>query len=115
MTRAEVRAVVASIGLPYAYYQWHDDDPDKPAGPPFLCFYYPDADPFFADGENYVNVDGFVLEHYSDEPDFAADARIGRILNANGITYVPSQDFISDQRMWRTTFRAGVTIEESEG
>ena len=114
MTRTEIKNIVASIGLPYAYLQWHDDDPEKPSGPPFVCFYYDNADPFFADGINFGDVVDLVIEHYSDEVDFETDDRIGWILNENGLTFEPDREYLSDQRMWRSVFRAGVIIDDSQ-
>ena len=110
MTRAQIKDMIAAIGLPYAYYQWHDDDPGKPSGPPFICFYYESGDDFYADGSNYQKVDALVIEHYSDEVDLGTDDAIGQALNAHGLTYEWARDYIKDQRMWRTVFRAGVDI-----
>ena len=111
MTRSDIKNMIAEIGLPYAYYQWHDDDPDRPDGPPFVCFFYTAGNDFFADGENYAKIDALIVEHYSDEVDFTTDDLIGEILNGHGLTYEWYREFISDQRMWRTVFRAGVNIE----
>ena len=111
MTYAEIKTMIASIGLPYAYYQWHDDDPSKPAGPPFICFYYAAGNDFFADGVNFAKISDLIVEHYADEVDLATDDLIGETLNANGLTYEWDREFISDQRMWRTVFRCGVDIE----
>ena len=112
MTREAIRDMIAGIGLPYAYYQWHDDDPDRPDGPPFVCFFYEASDDLFADGENYAHVDRLIVEHYADEPDLETDDVIGAALNAHGLTYQWAREFVPDQRMWRTTFEAGVNIEK---
>ena len=112
MTYAEIKTMIAGVGLPYAYYQWHDDDPEKPAGPPFICFYFDRGEDFFADGENYTKIDRLVIEHYADEVDLVTDALIGTTLTENGLTYQWDRQFIRDQRMWQTVFIAGVNIEE---
>lgn len=112
MTYAEIKTMVASIGLPYAYYQWHDDDPEKPAGPPFVCFYYERGGDFYADGKNYVRIKELVIEHYADNPDFVTDDAIVELLNANGLSCVADEpEFIRDQRMWVTRIRAGLNVE----
>lgn len=111
MTRPEIKDMVESIGLPYAYYQWHDDDPDKPSGPPFVIFFFSSGDDFFADGVNFQRIDRLVIEHYSDEVDLETDDAIGEILNAHGLTYEWDREFIREQRMWRTVFETGVDIE----
>ena len=112
MTRAQIRDMIAGIGLPYAYYQWHDDDPERPDGPPFVCFFYESGEDLYADGVNYAKVDRLIVEHYSDEPDLATDDAIGEILNESGLTYQWDREYIRDQRMWRTTFAASVNIEK---
>jgi len=111
MTYAEIKNMVASIGLPYAYYQWHDDDPERPSGPPFVCFYFSSGEDFYADGKNYAKIDRLIVEHYADEPDLLTDAEIGEILNAHGLTFQWDRQYIRDQRMWITTFESGVNIE----
>ena len=113
MTLAEIKNMVAEIGLPYAYYQWHDDDPEKPSGPPFICFYYETETDFYADGVNYVRFKNLIIEHYADEPDLKTDDDIVTLLNTHGLTCEPEEpEFIKDQRMWVTRIRAGVNIEQ---
>lgn len=114
MTYAEIKNMIAAIGLPYAYFQWHDDDPEKPAGPPFVCFYYERGEDFFADGANYTPISRLIVEHYADEPQLLTDAEIGELLNEHGLTYTWDRRFLRDQRMWVTTFAAGVDIAPDE-
>ena len=50
MTHAEVKAMVEEMGLPYAYDHFAEgESPD----PPFICFLYPKAANFSADGIVY--------------------------------------------------------------
>ena len=51
MTHAEVKAMVEEMGLPYAYDHFAEgESPD----PPFICFLYPKAANFSADGQPCV-------------------------------------------------------------
>ena len=111
MTRAEVREMLGEIGLPCAYYRWEDDDPGRPEGPPFLCFYYARGRDFYADGENYAKIEELILERYADAVDLAEDHRIVGILNAHRLTCEWERHYIADQRMWVTVFRTEVNIE----
>ena len=49
MTYKEVSDMVATIGLSYAYYEFSDGTEQEP---PFIVFYYPESDDFYADNKN---------------------------------------------------------------
>lgn len=112
MTTAEINTMVAAIGLPYAHYQFPDGTEQSP---PFICFFYTSSDDFYADGINYVQIDGLEIEHYCDEPDLATDREIGELLNEYGLTFVRTPPvFIKEERMWVTRFSAEVDIDPPE-
>ena len=112
MTLEEINTMIASIGLPYAYYQFKEDTRHEP---PFLCFLYAAGDDFYADGVNYQQIDTLVIEHYADDPDFDTDERIGEKLNEHGLSYVRTPPvFIESERMWQTVFTTEVDISKSD-
>jgi hypothetical protein len=112
LTTQEVNTLVASIGLPYAYYEFQTG---KEQSPPFICFLYDEAEDFYADGINYAAVDTLVIEHYADAPDLRTDRRIGRILNGAGLTHRRTPPvYIKEERMWVTVFRAEICIDNDD-
>ena len=75
MTHAEVKAMVEEMGLPYAYDHFAEgESPD----PPFICFLYPKAENFGADGIVYHHFNRLDIEVYTDykDPDTSFRAEI---------------------------------------
>ena len=73
MTHAEVKAMVEEMGLPYAYDHFAEgESPD----PPFICFLYPKAANFSADGIVYHHFNRLDIEVYTDykDPDMEANS-----------------------------------------
>lgn len=107
MTYQEVDALVASLGLPYAYYQFTA----KTAQPcPFLCFYFPDSDDFKADNTIYQKVRPLTIELYTDDKDFALEAQIETALAAAGLVYSRSEVYVGSERMYQITYEMEVII-----
>lgn len=107
MTYQEVDALVASLGLPYAYYQFTA----KTAQPcPFLCFYFPDSDDFKADNTIYQKIRPLIIELYTDDKDFALEAQIETALAAAGLVYSRSEVYVGSERMYQITYEMEVII-----
>lgn len=110
MTRTEIAQMVAGIGLPYAYYQFTDDDAGKPQGPPFICFFYPNDDDFIADNINYARITALVIELYTDDVDFELEAAIEAALIAAELPFAKVQAYIDGERMYQTTYTTEVCL-----
>ncbi|MBR6353562.1 MAG: hypothetical protein IKS25_05485 [Oscillospiraceae bacterium] len=107
MTYQEVDALVASLGLPYAYYQFTA----KTAQPcPFLCFYFSDSDDFEADNTIYQKIRPLIIELYTDDKDFALEAQIETALAAAGLVYSRSEVYVGSERMYQITYEMEVII-----
>jgi hypothetical protein len=65
MTRAQIAAMIAGIGLPYAYDHFIKED--SPGGPPFIAFMYPNNDDLYADNINYARITALHIELYTIE------------------------------------------------
>ena len=107
MTYTEVATMVASIGLPYAYYQFPEGTEQAP---PFVCFFYSSTDDLYADGENYQRIANLNIELYTSEKDFEKEAALEKILNDNGLTYYKEENYISNEGMWQIAYEMEVII-----
>ena len=47
MTTKQVAAMIAGVGLPYAYD--HFEPEEAPGNPPYICFFYGQTDDLYAD------------------------------------------------------------------
>lgn len=109
MTRQEVATMVASIGLPYAYYQF---DEGTGQAPPFVVFFFTGSNDLYADQVNYQKIDGLSIEFYSAEKDFETEDAIETILNQAGLTYYKEQNYIDDEKMWQTAYDMQIVLTE---
>ena len=108
MTYREINDMIASFGLPYAYYQF----PEGTAQPtPFVCFYYSGNADFMADDRNYAQAVQLVIELYTDAKDFAAERTIENILNAQEIPYSKIESYIDSEKMIMQTYESEVFID----
>lgn len=110
MTRAEIAAMIGSIGLPYAYDHFNDKDGAHPQGPPFVCFMYPNDDDLQADNINYARITALVIELYTDNVEFDLEESVEDVLTANALPYSKAQTYIEGERMYQTTYTTEVCI-----
>ena len=108
MTTQEVATMIAGIGLPYAYD--HFTDEDKPSGPPFICFFYPNSADMMADNVNYQGITALVIELYSDNKDFTNEAAIETALTASELPWVKSEAWIETEQMFQVTYETEVLL-----
>lgn len=109
MTTQEVAGMVASVGIPTAYYQFPDNTGQEP---PFICFYYPGDNDFKADNINYAKINRLIIELYTDTKDFALEAAVEQALTDNELAFTRSETYIDSERMQEVIFETQVVITE---
>ena len=109
MTHAQVASMIASVGVPYAYYQFNNKTAQEP---PFICFFYPNNNDFLADDSNYQKVEHLVVELYTDNKDFELEATVETVLSANGLVYSRDEEYLDDERMFEVVYEMDVVITE---
>lgn len=111
MTQHDIAAVMAGIGLPTAYYQFTEDTAQPP---PFICFYISGSNDFTADNKNYRAIRELVVELYTDEKDYALEARVESALQSAGIVYQSVETYIESERMMMVAYTADILFEFEE-
>lgn len=109
MTTQEVAGMVASVGIPTAYYQFPDNTGQEP---PFICFYFPGDNDFKADNTNYAKINRLIIELYSNAKDFALEAEVEQVLTDNELAFTRSETYIDSERMYEVIFETQVVITE---
>lgn len=109
MTTQDVASMVASVGIPTAYYQFPNDTGQEP---PFICFYYPGDNDFKADNINYAKINRLIIELYTDSKDFALEAAVEQVLKDNELAFIRSETYIDSERMYEVIFETQVIITE---
>lgn len=107
MSYSEIDTMISSIGLPYAYYQFPEDTEQAP---PFICFFYPENNDFFADGGNYQTIVTLVVELYTDTKDIEKELAVESALNTAGLTFTKESGYLDSERMQMTTYTMEVVI-----
>ena len=109
MTYKEISDMIASIGLPYAYYQFPDGTEQSP---PFICFLFDSSNDLAADNTNYQRIRQLVVELYTDNKDFALEDAVEAALNGSGLVYSRSESYIDSERMFMVAYTTEVIITE---
>ena len=111
MTYEEVSTLVESIGYPSAYYQFEEDTAKKP---PFVVFYFPQRDDMFADNSNYTHIEQLIIELYTPEKDWDAEAAVEAVLESNEITYEKEETYIESEQLYMAVYQAEVLISPAD-
>lgn len=107
MTYREVKTMVESIGLPFAYYQF---TADTAVAPPFICFYFDESDDEPADNMNWVKIRTLYIELYTDEKDFELESTVEAVLAANDQFFTRSETYLDSERMMMVAYEMQVVI-----
>lgn len=107
MTYREVKTMVQSIGLPFAYYQFTND---TAVAPPFICFYFDESEDEPADNTNWAKIRTLYIELYTDAKDFSLEAAVESVLTNNEQFYTRSETYLDSERMMMVTYETQVII-----
>lgn len=107
MTYKQIAQMVASIGVPYAYYQFPNNTPQNP---PFICFFYTQNNDVVADDSNYQKVERLAVELYTDNKDFSLESAVENALTANGLVYTREETHLDSERMYEVIFTTEIVI-----
>lgn len=107
MTYKEIAAMIESIGLPYAYYQFPEGTGQEP---PFVVFFYSNIDDLYADESNYQRIVTLNIELYTREKDFEKEATVEGILQNSGLSYYKEENYIDSEKMYQIAYEMEVII-----
>lgn len=109
MTFKDIPIMIESIGLPYTY----DFFPNNEAPQlPYIVFNYPSRDDFGADNINYSKISILNLELYTASKDFDLEKRVEAVLEQNGFFYEKSEAYIRKENTYQVSYVMQFTIKE---
>lgn len=111
MTFKDIATLIDGIGYPSSYYQFTED---TAKAPPFICFFYEGDNDVVADNSNYQKIERLILELYTDEKDFAAEAAVENALNNAGLVYTREESFIDSEKLFMVIYSTDVLITQEE-
>ena len=93
--------ILKSACFPYAYDHFAEGEaPD----PPFVCYLLPGSDNFSADGKVYYRISEVRAELYTDFKDLALEQKIEDALDAAGIFYNKTENWIDSEKLYEVLY-----------
>jgi len=109
MTYADVATMLASLNIPYAYYQFPEGTEQAC---PFICFYFSGSNDMAADNINYQKIRPLTIELYTDNKDFALEETVENTLNQYGLSYSRDEAWIDTEKMNMVSYLTEIVITE---
>lgn len=103
--KTKIENMLEQMGIPFRYFLFKDKEAVEP---PFLVWYLPKSDNFFADGKVYERIDRLNLELYTDQKDFELEERLEHLLEAEGIGWNKTEAFLDDEQMYEVLYEMEV-------
>ena len=101
-------AVLNDSNLPVTYYQWPlSDVPPLP----YIVYWLPDSDNFFADNRNYKNISNVRIELYTEHKDFGTERNLEVLLENNEIPYEKSEQWLKSEEMWMIVYTTSIITD----
>lgn len=107
MTFREVAEMIESIGLPYAYYQFFENEVPSL---PYIIYYYPTSDNFEADDKVYQHITNMNLELYSKNKNFELEQQVEAVLDEFNIVWNKTETYIDTEHMYEVLYESEVVI-----
>ena len=103
----EIDQMIASIGLPYAYYQFPQGTEQAA---PFICFFYDLDNDFIADNTNYAKIEQLTIELYQDFWDDETERKVEAAMKEAGMVYTRERVVIDSEKLFETIYTTEVLI-----
>lgn len=101
MKYEEVKQMLSELGLPFAY--WNFDEEDVPAAP-YIIFSMPESDNMAADGRVYQKVNKLYIELYVSEKSPRIEAALEELLDAHELFYNRQEYYIEKDKMFEELY-----------
>ncbi len=99
--------IIEEMDIPFAYDHFAEgESPD----PPFICYLYPGADNFSADGSAYYKITQVRIELYTDYKDPTLEQKVTAVLDSHGIFYAQSEVWIPDENLYEVSFEFEIPV-----
>lgn len=108
MKYEDINTMLTATSMSATYFQW-------PIGHvpelPYLVWYLPGSENFTADDKVFKKIDTLNVELYTENKDFAAEAVVESVLNANHMAWDKVETYIESERMYQVLYTMEVVID----
>lgn len=99
MIRGDFGALLEEIGLPYAFWEF-DNEEDAPELP-YLIYYDIDPSVFYADNQAYYLANKFAVELYTERKDDTLQAKLEAFFNSRNFTFTHEPRYIPEEELFQ--------------
>lgn len=104
MLQSELYKLLCSTGLEVYFYE-----ADKNPTLPYIVYLKDGETAWGSDGRNFLRKDSYIVELYSARKDFENQGKIEAALDAAGIPYDVTEDYIEEEKMYLAAFTFEIT------
>lgn len=102
MNREDFGALLSEFGLPYAF--WEFDNEDNAPTLPYLVYYDINPSIFYADNKDYYLANNYTVELYSDKKEDRLIAELESFFNSHNFTFTHEPTFIPEEELFMEYF-----------
>ncbi len=99
MTLEEIYQALKSIGLPVVYRAFK-----VPQNPPFLVYLFAYKSDLMAENQNYVEIDNFQVELYTENKDPTTEKLVENKLKELGLPYSKTETFLQSEGLFQLVY-----------
>lgn len=104
-SRAEIEKMLERMNIPFRYFLFEEKEVVEP---PFLVWYLPESNNFFADGIVYEKIARLNLELYTDQKDFELEERLESLLETEDMAWNKTEAFLDEEQLYEVLYEMEV-------
>nr|DAV77351.1 MAG TPA: tail completion protein [Caudoviricetes sp.] len=104
-SQTEIESILRRMNIPFRYFLFSEKEVVEP---PFLVWYLPESNNFFADGIVYEKITRLNLELYTDQKEFELEERLESLLEAEGIAWNKTEAFLDEEQLYEVLYEMEV-------
>ena len=104
-SRAEIEKMLERMNIPFRYFLFEEKEAVEP---PFLVWYLPESNNFFADGIVYEKIARLNLELYTDQKDFEVEERLESLLETEDMAWNKTEAFLDEEQLYEVLYEMEV-------
>lgn len=104
-SRAEIEKMLERMNIPFRYFLFEEKEAVEP---PFLVWYLPESNNFFADGIVYEKIARLNLELYTDQKDFELEERLESLLETEDMAWNKTEAFLDEEQLYEVLYEMEV-------
>ncbi len=104
-SRAEIEKMLEQMNVPFRYFLFEEKEAVEP---PFLVWYLPESNNFFADGIVYEKIARLNLELYTDQKDFEVEERLESLLETEDMAWNKTEAFLDEEQLYEVLYEMEV-------